>query len=122
MGLVAFASSVPAGMSPFAFHFYSVPLITFVCGFLFRLLTFAHLFFLLPPMLLRSIPLTDTEVLVIDDPVVGLTCAVVVARFLVSCGLFTPNALGALTTFYSHWHIGARSVQQVTLPGQHEAL
>jgi hypothetical protein len=30
MGLVAFASSVSAGMSPFTFHFYSVPLITFM--------------------------------------------------------------------------------------------
>jgi hypothetical protein len=73
-------------------------------------------------MLLRSTPLADTEVLVIDDPVVSLTCAVVTARFLVSCGLFTPNALEALPTFYSHWYTGARSVQQVTLPRQHEAL
>jgi hypothetical protein len=38
MGLVAFASSVSAGMSPFTFHFYSVPLITFVWG----LMLFRH--------------------------------------------------------------------------------
>jgi len=32
MGLAAFASSVSAGMSPFTFHLFSVPLITFVWG------------------------------------------------------------------------------------------
>jgi hypothetical protein len=28
----------------------------------------------------------------------------------------------SLPTFYSHWYTGARSVQQVTLLVQHEAL